>query len=405
MWSILSTPLFLKLRFESNLGFSMNFLEHFEEVLAGLSEAGRYRSLTPFEGVGGRFNCGGRTVLNFSSNDYLNLANDERLKKAGTDAIERFGTGATASRLMSGDLALHEELESALAKLVRQDSALVFASGYQMNAGIVSGLFDETWTIFSDALNHASIVDGCRLSRAKVVVYPHNDVAALEEALLRAEGYKAIVTESVFSMDGDIAPLDGIAALARAHGAMLLVDEAHAIGIYGTGGGVCEAIGIRPDITLGTLGKSLGSAGGFAACAAMLRDVMINRVRPMIFSTGLAPACAGAALAAVRIVEETPELGPALRERSRALRSALRGLALEVDAGDSPIVPVIVGEDRAAVALSQALLEQGIVAKAVRPPTVPEGTSRLRISLTLAHREEDLRRLVKSLEAALVAGA
>ncbi len=381
----------------------MDYLAHYADALDDLARAGRLRSLSPLEHVGGRFEINGDTFRNFSSNDYLNLASDPRLKRAACDAVDRYGTGATASRLMAGNLDLHESLERALAELVGQPSALVFATGYQMNVGVMSGLFDAQWTIFSDALNHASIVDGCRLSRADVRVFPHNDVDAIARLMSQTPGYKAIVVESVFSMDGDLAPLTALHALAREHGAMLIVDEAHAIGINGNGGGVCRELGILPDITLGTLGKSLGSAGGFAACSELLRDVLINRARPMIFSTGLAPACAGAALEAVRIVRESPHLGRELLEKSARLRAHVSEMGIDVRDDASPIIPIIVGDDEAAVALSEALREQHILAKAVRPPTVPQGTSRLRLSITLAHTESDINALAEALARATTA--
>lgn len=376
----------------------MDYTSLFLDRLRSIESASRLRDLIAREGIGGRVTRdGGESVLNFSSNDYLDLARDARVKQAAVSALDRYGTGATASRLMAGTLDIHERLETCLAGLVNQPAALTFPAGFQMNLGVISALFDnEGWTLFSDALNHASLIDGCRLSRAQVQVYPHQDLEVLATLLEDAAGPKAIITESVFSMDGDLAPLQALDALAKEHGAMLVVDEAHAIGIHGRGGGLCVGCGIRPDITLGTLGKSLGSAGGFVAASDLICRVLVNTARSFIFSTGLNPASAAAALESARIVESDPEMGRRLIDRSRQFRGLLRESGFDVREDDSPIVPIVLGSNEDALRVAQALDDEGIMATAIRPPTVPEDTSRLRLSVTLAHTHEDLARTAQA---------
>lgn len=358
-----------------------------------LREQGLYRHLRALSRSGGHAQFDGRAMLNFSSNDYLDLANDTRLKAGATAALERYGCGATASRLMAGHLELHAELERRLAALVGQETALVFPTGFQANLGVLTALAGPGDAIFSDALNHASIVDGCRLSRAAVHVYPHRDVDALRALLQRADRFRRriIVTDSVFSMDGDEAPVATLTDLAEKHDAFLVVDEAHAIGVFGSGGGLCRETGVTPDVTIGTLSKALGGEGGFAACAAHVRELIINMARSFIFSTGLAPACAGSAIAALDVLAAEPARGATLLQRAHLFREALRARGIEVHTDRSPIVPVVIGDNESAVALADALLARGVLAAAVRPPSVPEGTARLRFSLTLAHMETELK--------------
>jgi 8-amino-7-oxononanoate synthase len=350
------------------------------------------RRLHALPEVGGALEIDGRRVLNFSSNDYLNLANDPRLKRASHEAVECFGCGATSSRLMAGHLALHEALESQLASLTRYEAALVFPSGYQANVGAISTLAGEGDSIFSDELNHASLVDGCRLSRAEVHVYRHADMAHLAESLrdCTAPGRKLILTDAVFSMDGDLAPLVELSALAERHDAFLFVDEAHALGIYGNGAGLCAELGVQPDALSANLAKSLGGGGGFIAGSTDVVDLLVNRARSFIFSTGLAPGCVGAGLEAARIVMTEPQLGAELLDRAAFLRSELRRAGLDVPDHRSPIIPIIVGSNETALALSDALFERSILDTAIRPPSVPYGTSRLRFSVTLAHSRDEL---------------
>ena len=374
----------------------------------------------------------GRMLLNFSSNDYLNLAHHPYVKEQAIRAIEQWGCSASGSRLMSGTLAIHEELEAALARLVGTETALVFASGFGMNVGLIAALASRDDLVFADRLNHASLVDGARLSGATVRRYAHNDAEALAKMMARSDcrGHRLLVCESVFSMDGDIAPLARLRELATAHDAALVVDEAHAIGVFGKGGGVARGLfhanahgdglmpaaigGLapagegassaarsrndeplndgRPDLTIGTLGKALGSLGGFVACSQEMRDLLVNRARSFIYSTALPPASCAAALAAVTCIEREPELGARLLDRAKAFHGMLVRRGLRLSPFETQIIPVPVGDNGLAVEFSRRLAQEGLLVTAVRPPTVPAGTARLRLSVTLAHEPADLER-------------
>jgi 8-amino-7-oxononanoate synthase len=374
-----------------------------QEELDALRDAGLWRSLKPRPGAGGVLEENGARILNFSSNDYLDLARHARLEMAAVRAVSKWGTGAGASRLMSGHFPLHDDLEEALARLCGQETALLFPTGFQANLGVITSLAGRDDVIYSDALNHASIIDGCRLSRATLRVYPHNDTAALRD-LLAAEGpcrRRIIVTDSVFSMDGDCADVAALHAVAQEFDAWLVVDEAHAVGVFGNGGGVCRAVGITPDVTVGTLSKALGSGGGFAATSQPVRDLLINRARSFIYTTGLSPACVGSAHEAVRLIEDYPDLGANLLRNTRAFVTMLKDHGVETLPTDSQIVPIMVGDNTQAVALAEALQEDHILVTGIRPPTVPKGTARLRLSLTLAHTESDLRHAAQRIAAVL----
>ena len=367
-------------------------LDRINALLASLDAKGLYRALRRLEGSGGKFTDAGRTILNFSSNDYLNLAADPRLKHAACETIQQYGCGATASRLMSGHLALHARLESDLAALTGMDQALVFSSGFQANLGVLCSLSDEDTVIFCDKLNHASIIDGALLSGARFRAYKHCDAKDLLN-LIKADTKqhnRIIVSDAVFSMDGDLAPIEALAEIAEAHDALLVIDEAHAVGIHGKGGGLCRERGIRPDVLVGTLSKALGSQGGFVATSEPIRRLLINRARSFIYSTGLAPGCAGSALAAIGIVREEPDLGTELLARAAHFRRALQVAGLSPLPSISPILPVVVGDNERVLRITARLWERGILAAGVRPPTVPDGTARLRLSVTLAHTREDL---------------
>jgi 8-amino-7-oxononanoate synthase len=305
---------------------------------------------------------------------------------------------------MTGNLEIHLELECALAEYLNQESALVFGSGFLTNIGVLTALAGRHDVIFSDRLNHASLVDGARLSRAKVVRYNHNDLDDLER-LIKLESCnnrKIIITESVFSMDGDICPLEELCSLAIYHDAMLIVDEAHAIGIFESG--ILNQVRNKPKdlIVVGTLSKSFASYGGFAACSKSLRDLFINRSRSFIYSTGLAPASCASALAAIKIIKAEPQLGAQVLQKAQHLHELLNGINAELLPLQSQIIPIIVETNERAIRISKQLKAQGILCNAIRPPTVPENTSRLRLSLTAAHSETDLKTLaahVKSLAA------
>ena len=381
---------------------AQNFIE---KELAALKRQGLYRKLRRVEGEqGATLLLDGREVLNFSSNNYLGLANHPALKKAAKDAIDCYGFGAVASRLISGNMTLHEELEEKIAKLKGTETALVFNSGFQANTGVIPTLAGEGDVIFSDALNHASVIDGCRLSRARTVVYPHCDAARLEDELKKAPaaGRKLIVTETLFSMDGDEAPLGEIVDLAERYDALIMVDEAHATGVVGpNGAGVVAKLGLgeRILVQMGTLGKALGGFGAYVAGGGALRELLINRCRSFIFTTSLPPPVLAAAIAAVDLLYQEPQRRLALWHNCRALREGLRKLGFSLGNGEGPILPLIIGDAEKCMAFSERLLEKGVFAQGIRPPTVPEGTSRLRITLMSTHTHEHLRRALQGFEA------
>lgn len=336
------------------------------------------RSLRTIESAQGpRVRLDGREVLLLCSNDYLGLAGDPRLAEAAAEAAARWGAGAGASPLVSGHMGIHRELEERLAELKGTEACVLFGSGFLANTGVIAALASDG-VVASDALNHASIVDGCRLARARTLVYEHGAVP---------EGADLIVTDAVFSMDGDIADLEALVET----GARVVVDEAHATGVVGPEGrGLAHALGLsREVITIGTLGKALGSYGAFVCCDARTADYLVNRARTLIYSTALPPPSVGAAL---RALELMPSLVPKLHENARTLREALG-----VPVSEMPIVPLVVGSAEAALAASADALAQGVFAQAIRPPTVPPGTSRLRLVATAAHAPEELRRAAEVL--------
>ncbi len=362
--------------------------------LAALDAAASRRHLTTLEGpCGARVRVAGRDVLNFSSNDYLGLAADRRLAEAASRAARRWGSGAGASRLITGTLGVHRELEERLAALKGAESAVLFSTGYQANLGVLQALMPEG-TIFSDRLNHASIVDACRLSRAAKAIYRHADPGHLEELLEARRGAprRLVVTDGVFSMDGDVAPLPELAHLASSHGALVVVDDAHATGVLGGGRGTAHHCGVDPRdlVQMGTLGKALGSFGAFVACAAPVRDLLVNRARSLIYTTAPPPPAAGAALEALEIMESEPERVERLRENAGRLRAGLRAAGFAVPDDPTPIVPVVLGDNRTTLRWAEALWERGFWVHPIRPPTVAEGTSRLRVTVSSAHEAADL---------------
>jgi len=375
-----------------------------QDELAALKQLGLYRKLRRVEGEQGpTLILDGREVLNFSSNNYLGLANHPALKKAAKEAIDRYGCGAVASRLISGNMTLHEELEDKIAKLKGTEAALVFNSGFQANVGIIPALVGEGDVIFSDALNHASIIDGCRLSRAKTVVYPHCDVNGLEEALKKATatGRKLIVTETLFSMDGDEAPLAEIVELAEGYGARIMVDEAHATGVFGpNGAGVAAKLGLadRVLVQMGTLGKALGGFGAYVAGSRALREFLINHCRSFIFTTSLPPPVVAAAIAAIELLYQEPQRRLALWHNCRALREGLKKTGFCLGKSESQILAPIIGDAERCMAFSERLLQRGVFAQGIRPPTVPPGTARLRVTVMASHTHEHLHRALDVFE-------
>jgi glycine C-acetyltransferase/8-amino-7-oxononanoate synthase len=382
----------------------MNAQSAIQKELQDLKNSSLYRTLKSVAGEQGPvLIVDGREVLNFSSNNYLGIANHPSLAQAAKEAIDRYGCGSGASRLISGNMILHEELETKIAEYKGAEAALIFNSGFQANTGILAALAGKDDVIFSDALNHASIIDGCRLSRAKAVVYAHGDLGELEAVLKRAATYrrKLIVSESIFSMDGDEAPLAGIVDLAEKHDAMVMVDEAHATGLYGaTGAGVVAKLGLgdRVLVQMGTLGKALGGFGAYVAGSRALRDLLINRCRSFIFTTSLPPAVVAMAIAAIDLVKREPERREALSSNCRIMAEGLRSLGFQVGASSSPILPLIIGDAAKCMKFSEHLLERGVFAQGIRPPTVPPGTSRLRITLMATHTREHIDRALKVFE-------
>jgi 8-amino-7-oxononanoate synthase len=368
--------------------------------LEDLRERGLYRRLRLVEGPQGpRVTLDGREVLLLCSNDYLGLTADRRVREAAAEAALKWGAGAGAARLISGTMEPHRELEAALAGFKGYDRALLFGSGYMANVGTIAALAGPGEVVFSDELNHASIIDGCRLARAETVVYRHNDVEHLESLLRGSPGTPAlIVTDGVFSMDGDVAPLAELLGLARRYGARLMVDEAHATGVLGPGGrGSVSAAGLsgEVDVVMGTLGKALGSYGAYVCAGAETVDYLVNRARPFVFSTAPAPPTVGAARAALEVLEAEPERAERLLANARILREALATEGLRTGDSTTQIVPIEIGDAEPTMALCEAALERGVFAQGIRPPTVPEGSSRLRLTVMATHEPEDLRRAAR----------
>jgi len=368
-----------------------------EQRLEELERLGLNRRMRMVSGPQGpRVLLDGRPVLLLCSNNYLGLADHPRVREAAADAAMRWGVGAGASRLVSGTMTIHHRLEERLAAWDGSEACLLFGSGYLANLGTIGALAGAGDTVFSDELNHASIVDGCRLSRAEVLVYKHRDMDDLERLMRRhgGDGRRLIVTDSVFSMDGDVAPLAEIVELAKGYGARTLVDEAHATGVLGPGGrGAVAAAGLQGevDVVVGTLGKALGSYGAYVCAEEEMVHYLINTARALIFSTAPPPPAIAGALAALELLQERPHRVQRLHSNARALRSALAVEGMPVQETEMHIVPLIVGDERAAMSLCEALLARGVFAQAIRPPTVAPGTSRLRLAVMASHTAEELR--------------
>lgn len=333
----------------------------------------------------------GRRFLLLGSNNYLDLARHPEVVAGAGQAAAEFGAGAGASRLLSGATPVHVQLERELAALVGAETALIFSSGYLANVSTIQALVGDRDAIFSDELNHASIIDGCRLSGAEVHVYAHANVEVLEAALISTRARrKLMVSDSVFSMEGDSAPLVELVDLARRHGAMLMIDESHAIGVLGSqGGGLTAALGLagRIDVVMGTVSKALGSAGGFIAGSEALIDYLRHRARGFVFDTAPAPPAVGAALAALAVMRREPERRLHLLARTDRLRSALAADGIALLAGEAAIVPLVIGEPQAAVEVAAKVRARGVIAPAIRPPSVPAGTSRLRLTVSAGFTE------------------
>ena len=340
----------------------------------------------------------GHKLLNLSSNNYLGLADHPHMQEAAIAAIRAYGCGTGASRLITGTTPLHIQAEQRLAAFKKSERALLFTSGYHANMGVISSFVGHGDVVLSDELNHASIIDGCRLSGAERRIYPHNNTAALAqqlEELARAghTGTRLVVTDSVFSMDGDLAPLAEIAALCRKYDALLVVDEAHATGCLGPGGrGLVAQLGLETEITasISTLSKAFGTIGAFVTCDSLVHEFLLNVARPFIFTTALPPADLAASLAALDILEADPELPTRLQHKAAFFRAGLQKLGFQTMASETQIVPLLIGDTTRTLAMAERLRAYGVYAVAIRPPTVPEGAARLRFSIMASHTEDDL---------------
>jgi 8-amino-7-oxononanoate synthase len=373
-----------------------------EERLAELERDGLGRRLRMISGPQGpRVLLDGKPVLLLCSNNYLGLADHPRVREAAADAATRWGVGAGSSRLVAGTMTIHRRLEDSLAAFKGSEACVLFGSGYLANLGVIGSLTGRDGVVFSDELNHASIIDGCRLSRAQVVIYRHRDVEHLDWSLRRHSAraqHRLIATDSVFSMDGDVAPLREIVELADAHGARVMVDEAHATGNLGPGGrGAVAEAGLEGeiDVIVGTLGKALGSYGAYVCASAEVVRYLVNSARSLIYSTAPPPPSVAGALAALELIKERPHRVWRLRSNARTLRRALAAEGFPVAESEMHIIPLVVGDERDAMDLCQRAIERGVFAQAIRPPTVPDGTSRLRLTAMASHTPAELVKAAK----------
>lgn len=380
----------------------MNDIQDRLEELKGL---GLYRRMRLVSGPQGpRVLLDGKPVLLLCSNNYLGLANHPRVRRAAANTAIRCGAGSGASRLVSGNMTVHRRFEESVAEFFGYRSSLLFGSGYLANVGIISSIAGKGDVIFSDQLNHASIIDGCRLSGAETFIYRHRDTEHLEWGLEQAEGRGSlIVTDGIFSMDGDLAPLTGIVELANNYDTRVMVDEAHAVGTYGPGGrGLAAELGLveEIDILVGTLGKALGSYGAYACCDADIYRYLVNCARSFVFSTALPPPSVAAAQEALMILQERPERVERLRSNARTMRQELLRAGLNLGDSDTHIIPLKVGDAGQTMELCEAALERGVFAQGIRPPTVAEGKSRLRITVSASNTEKELCEAAQSIIAA-----
>jgi 8-amino-7-oxononanoate synthase len=375
------------------------------DELEALSAVDRLRQLRVTQPTGpARALVDGRPVVVFCSNDYLGLASDPELARAAADGARRWGAGAGASRLITGTLPVHVEAEEKLARFMGTEGAVLFPSGYHANLGVFSAFVREGDVVHSDALNHASLIDGCRLSRASVRVYPHCDVAALDRALAESpkSGRSWVVSETLFSMDGDAPDLCALAAVAQRHGAFLVADEAHSLGAVGPQGrGSCAELGVTPDLCIGTLGKAFGCSGAFVGGAREATELLANRARSFVFTTAVPPAVAAAVSRAVELVEAAEDRRAHLRVLEARARRALRDIGFPTPSVRGPILPIVLGDEARTMAASEALLQLGYFVQGIRPPTVPVGSSRLRLTLSAAHSPGDIDGLCAALASVL----
>jgi predicted pyridoxal phosphate-dependent acyltransferase len=376
----------------------------FKEELKELKQKDLLRAMRRIDSAQGpRVKIDGREIILLSSNNYLGLADHPKVKEAAIKAIEKYGFGSGASRLISGNMSLHEELEERLARFKGVEATLIFNSGYTANTGVIPAIVSNGDFIYSDELNHASIIDGSRLSRAEIRVYPHKDMNVLEDLLKKekGKGRKLIITDTVFSMDGDIAPLKEIYELSRMYDAILMVDEAHATGVLGKKGrGAIEHFGLENNdiIQMGTLSKALGTFGAYIAGSKELINYLTNKARSFIYTTSLPPTVASASIEAINIIDEDGSLIKRLWDNRKMFLEGLHSLGLNTLGSETPIIPVFIGDAPKALKIAQLLFEQGVYAPAIRPPTVSEGSSRIRTTVMATHMKEDIEKALMVFE-------
>jgi 8-amino-7-oxononanoate synthase len=374
----------------------------FLDELKRIKENGLYRQMKYLQSPQQPYvKIAGKSYLMLSSNSYLGLCNDQRLKQAAMDAMEKYGVGSGGSRLTTGSYEVHKKLEDEIAAFKGAEAALLFNTGYMANVGAISSIAGKDWVIFSDRFNHASIIDGCRLSGAEIIIYEHCDASDLETKAHSHRGRRAlVVTDGIFSVDGDIAPLPEIVQVAKKYNMLLMVDDAHATGVLGeNGGGTADYFGLQNeiDIQMGTFSKALASEGGFIAGNRGLIDYLANKARSFIFSTALAPATVAVSLRALEIVQAEPRLRQSLIANSAWFREKLREIGFEIMDFPTPIISIVLGPPDLTVNFSNRLMEKNIFVSAIRPPTVPQGTSRLRINLMATHTVDDLAPAIDSM--------
>lgn len=380
--------------------------DFFGREIERLKRKDSYRWLRGMEGATGpRMQVDGREVIVLCSSNYLGLANHPRLKTAAIEATDRLGVCSAASRLIAGNNELYRMLEERLAAFKGRGAALVYSTGYMANLGVISALVEEGDVVYTDALSHASTIDGCRLSRAAVKIFPHNDLDALEDLLKSDKGFrrKLIVVDGVYSMEGDLAPLPDLIKLAKSYDALLMLDDAHGTGVLGEqGGGTSEHFGLKGpdavDIEIGTLGKALGSFGAYVVGSRDLREYLINRSRSFIFTCALAPSALAAAIAALEVLQQEPGHRQRLWANVRHFRESLHRLGLSTEPSVTHILPVMTYERQRTMELCERLLELGIFCQGIRPPTVPPGTCRLRFTVTAEHTRADLDQALGAIE-------
>ena len=382
----------------------MDYYQNFRAQLEAKEKEQNKRSIKVYEPIDAvRVKRNNQEFIMMASNNYLGLTHDLRVQQAAKYAVEQYGTGSGGARLTSGTFPLFNELELGIADFKHTEQALVFNTGYMANVVTITALMNKNSIIISDELHHASIIDGCRLSGARIERYNHKDIEHAEHILKNYKSsHKMIITDGVFSMDGDIAPLDKLYELGKEYNALLMVDDAHSTGVLGNGRGTAHHFGLTDvDVQLGTLSKALGSVGGYVAGRKELIEYLINYSRSFIFSTALSPADIGAALVALRIIRDEPSVVDTLRDNTVYMAHKLQAMGIDCD-DETPIFPIVVGENNRALTLARELEERGIIITAIRPPTVPVGESRLRMTVTAAHSKEQLDYVAQTLHELLV---